>query len=214
VNAAKKVAASGNAQGQVDVDGYRGKVADAVGIEVGDLVAQGRDNPRAAMLRMIAAYFLLQQDRLSVGDIARIMDTTESWVRSSTSYIARRVNSYTAFRIYIEQTIGAYALVSPRAPGEPASGTDGIRERIAGVVGVSVAELVAFERDNDAEIVQRVAAYLLLSKDGLPVAEVAQVMAKGEAWVRSSRQYVESHIRRDAGLRSYVEKTAEAYVRA
>src|SRR5208282_4509687 len=97
VNAAKKVAASGNAQGQVDVDGYRGKVADAVGIEVGDLVAQGRDNPRAAMLRMIAAYFLLQQDRLSVGDIARIMDTTESWVRSSTSYIARRVNSYTAF---------------------------------------------------------------------------------------------------------------------
>jgi cob(I)alamin adenosyltransferase len=96
----------------IDVNGYRERVAGAVGLGVTELVGSNRNDPRAAMLRMVAAYLLLQGDRLAVGDVARIMDKSEQWVRDSTDYIERRMTGYHAFRIYIEKTIATYALAS------------------------------------------------------------------------------------------------------
>jgi hypothetical protein len=107
----------------LDIDGYRERVAGAVGMAVSELVGSNRDDPRAAMLRMIAAYFLLQRDRLPVGDVARIMDRTESWVRESTAYIERRVSHYYAFRVYIEKTMATYALASKGGIGGQISGS-------------------------------------------------------------------------------------------
>lgn len=103
-------------------------------------------------------------------------------MRYATDYIERRMSRSRAYRMHIEQEMVVYAI----ATGQPVSSgeeVDPIRERIAGVVGVKAVELVAFERGNDAEIVQRVAAYLLLSNHELGERLAAQVMGEGEQWV-------------------------------
>jgi len=76
---------------------------------------------------------------------------------------------------------------------------------------MSLVELVAFERYNDAELTQKVASYLLLLKDGLSVAEVAQVMLKDEEWVRSSKHYVQRQVSRDRDWKKYVDETMATY---
>lgn len=86
----------------------RERVADAVGMEAGELVAPRRDDPRGAMLRMIAAYLLLEGDRLPIAEVARIMGKPESWVRSAKDYIERRTNHYYAFRVRMEKMLAAY----------------------------------------------------------------------------------------------------------
>jgi hypothetical protein len=96
----------------IDIDGYRERVSEAVGIAVSELSAQGRDNPQVVMLRMIAVYFLFARDHLLVVDIARIMNRNESYVRYATGYIERRMSRYYAFKVYIEQTMATYALAS------------------------------------------------------------------------------------------------------
>jgi len=85
---------SGN--GQTDIEGYRERVARAVGMEAGELIASRRDDPRAAMTKILAAFLLLRQDQLPVGEIAKIMDKPEQWVRDSTNYIERRIAHYYA----------------------------------------------------------------------------------------------------------------------
>ncbi len=78
---------------------------------------------------------------------------------------------------------------------------------------MTVTELVAFERDNDAAIVQKVATYMLLSHDELSEGEVAEVMCKSEQWVLSAKDYVERHLKRgDQGLKDFVKKTAASEV--
>ena len=72
-------------------------------------------------------------------------------------------------------------------------------------------ELVAFERDNDAELTQKAASYLLLSRDGLSVAGVAQVMLKDEEWVRDSKHYVQRQVSRDRDWKKYVDETTATY---
>lgn len=96
----------------IDIDGYRERVADAVGIAVSELTAQERDNARVVVLRMIATYFLFARDHLLVVDIARIMNRNESYVRYATDYIERRMSHYYAFKVYIEQNMATYALAS------------------------------------------------------------------------------------------------------
>ena len=44
----------------LDIEGYRTRVAGAVGMAAGELIASRRNDPRAAMLRMVAAYLLRQ----------------------------------------------------------------------------------------------------------------------------------------------------------
>jgi hypothetical protein len=109
VSTATKTAA-GN--GRIDVDGYRERVADAVGIAGGELSAQGRDDPQLVMSRMVAGYFLCARDRLLVVDIARIMNRNESNVRYAIDYVERRMDRYYAFKVYVEQTMATYALAS------------------------------------------------------------------------------------------------------
>ena len=212
MSAAKKQQAE-----QIDIDGYRELIADAVGLEVGELTGVKRDDPKVAILRRIAAYVIAQQDGLPLGDVARILDDSESWVRSSIDDIQRRISKYGPLGLRIEQMAAGYALASVRA-GKPASGAtstgvaiESYRQRIASAVGMTVAELVAFERDDDAEIVQRVATYLLLEKEELPASEVALVMGKDEQWVRSAREYVRRRLKRDSNLKNYVEKTTAGY---
>ena len=44
----------------LDIGGYRERSAGAVGIAVSELTASRRDDPRAAMVRMVAAYLPVQ----------------------------------------------------------------------------------------------------------------------------------------------------------
>jgi hypothetical protein len=123
----------------------------------------GRDVANLLITGMVSAYFLFARDQMMPADIATVMAKGESWVRYATDYIERRMSRSHAFRMHIEQDMAAYAIATGR-PVSSAEEVDPIRERIAGVVGVKAVELVAFERGNDAEIMPRVAAYLLLSK--------------------------------------------------
>jgi hypothetical protein len=100
------------APAQLDVEGYRARVADAVGMAVVDLIGQSRQDPTIAVKRMIAAYFLFRRDHLVISDIETIMAKTESWVRYATDYIERRTDRSYAFRTHIEQEMAAYALAN------------------------------------------------------------------------------------------------------
>ena len=199
----------------IDIDGHRDMIASAVRIGMDELTTTKRDDPRGAMLRMVAAYVLLRQDKLSLDSIAQIMGENESWARSSTDYVARRIGHYYAFKLYVDGMLETYARVRIEAGKVSGLGVDGIRRRIADAVGITVAELVAtiaLELNNDAEIIQKVAAYLLLSKDKLSVSEVAEVMCKPAQWALSAKDYVERHVKREQGLRDFVARTGEAYL--
>ncbi len=103
--------ATGNGKavaGTLDVAGYRDRVASAVGITADELISSRRNDPRLSMTQMCAAHLLLQGDRLAIGDIARVMDKTEEWARTSTDYIELRVNRYYAFSVYIDKTMATY----------------------------------------------------------------------------------------------------------
>jgi hypothetical protein len=200
---------------KLDVEGYRDMIAPVVGIGVDELTTTRRDDPRSAMLRMVAAYVLLRQDKLSLDSIAQIMGENESWARSSTDYVARRIGHYYAFKLYVDGMLETYARVRIEAGKVSGLGVDGVRKRIADAVGITVAELVAtiaLELNNDAEIIQKVAAYLLLSKDKLSVTEVAEVMCKPAQWALSAKDYVERHVKREQGLKDFVARTGEAYL--
>jgi chromosome segregation and condensation protein ScpB len=207
--------------GKVDVDGYRARIADAVGMAVGELIAARRNDPRAALLRQVAAYFLAQQDRLEVDEIAKILDAPEQWVRDSIAYIERRKFHYYAFSVYLERVAATYELAS-RGTAQPigktaASGIDVnlYRQRAAAAAGVTAAELVAASGDDpDAETVQKVAAYLLLSRDRLEVGDVARILCRSEQWARASNDYVERQVKRSGELRTFVERATATYARA
>ncbi len=194
----------------VDIDAYRQLVADAVELDVIELVAvRGeREGPNAdaAMRRMIATYLLFSRDQLSVGDVARIMDQTESWVRYSRDYIERRIGNYVAFKRRVDGMSEAY-------PG--LIDIEGYRQRISGAVGLAPGELVKTDiGEQDAENARQIAVWLLLSKDQLPVLAVERIMDRSEMWVRSSKDQVERGIRRNKEFKAYVEKTTAAYVLA
>jgi hypothetical protein len=200
----------------VDIEGCRELVAGAVGLDVGELTAAKRDDPNVAILRKIAAC-ILAQDKMPLGDVAGILDESESWVRNSIDDIQRRISKYYALSLRVEQMAASYALASIRA-GKPAKGVtasgapiESCRQRIAVAVGMSVIELVAFERDNDAETMQRVATYLLLLKEELSVSDAAKVMCKSEQWIRSAEEYVSRHVKREQRLKDFVAQTTEAY---
>lgn len=97
---------------EVDVEGYRALVADAVGLAVVQLVGEATESPRVMMARSVAAYFLRERDHLVFPDIAIVMDKPERWVRYQVDYIKRRMDRYHAFRIYIEQEMASYAVAS------------------------------------------------------------------------------------------------------
>lgn len=97
---------------KVDVEGYRARVADAVGVAIVELIGHGRDNPNVVMRRMVAAYFLFKRDHIIEAEVAMIMEKSESWVRYSTDYIERRMDRSYAFRTYVEQEMAAYAVAS------------------------------------------------------------------------------------------------------
>ncbi|MGC2493282.1 hypothetical protein [Candidatus Binatus sp.] len=189
------------ANGKADIDGYRKLVAGAVDLEVGELTGAKRDDPNVAIRRKIAAY-IVHQDRMPLGDVAGILDESESFVRYSIDDIERRISNYLAFKLSVDRMLGTYARACIEAGKVSDVRVDGIRLRIASRVGMTVTELVALESNNDSEIVQKVAAYMLLSHDRLSAAEVAEVMFKGEQWVLSAKGYVERDLRRgDQGLR-------------
>ena len=98
--------------GNLDVEGYRQRVADAVGLAIVDLLGEKIDSPRIDMARAVATYFLRERDHLVVPDIAIVMDKPESWVTYKVDYIKRRMDRYHAFRIYIEQEMTGYAVAS------------------------------------------------------------------------------------------------------
>lgn len=201
----------------VDIDGYRDMISAAVRVDVGELTATRRDDPRGAMLRMVAAYVLLHQDKLPLDSIAQIMGENESWARNSTDYVARRIAHYKAFKLYVDGMLMTYERVCTAAGKVSGVGVDGIRRRVADAVGITVTELVALvglELNNDAEIIQKVAAYLLLSKDALSVSEVAHVMCKGEQWVVSAKDYVERHVKREQSLKDFVRESMATYALA
>jgi len=202
----------------LDITGYRERAAAAVGMDASELIAPRRDDPRAALLRMIAAYLLLEQEQLSVAAIAKIMEKSESYVRDSTDYISRRAAHYYAFSIYIQRTIAAYALANAET-GKPTgqvlrSGVDiaGARDRLAAATEMTVKELVASDSDDqDAEMIQRVGAYLLVARDRLPLGEAAVILNRTPGWVGSAKEYVERQVKRNADLRAFVESAAAKY---
>jgi hypothetical protein len=212
------MAANGAIKSSLDIGGYRERGAAAVGLEVGELTSAESNGwqevegatrraqaAETALLRRIVAYALLRRDELPFGDIAQILDETVSWARYSIDYVERHVERSYAFRRKVDQVMEAYG------PGAPIGR---VRKRIAGVVGLRVEELVAIENGSDTEMMQRVAVWLLLSKDGLPIGQVAGVMGKDEQWVRSAKDYVERRVKRDDGLKAYVEKTTAAHALA
>ena len=172
--------------GRIGVEAFRVRVADAVGLAVSELITSRTNDPRAALLRMVAGYFLQTQDKLSVGEIAKILEAPEQWVRDSINYVERRVAHYYAFRVYIEKAMDAYALTTGKPTAQAAaSGVDieRYRQRAAAAAGVTTDELIApSSDDSDAETVQKVAAYLLLSRDELGVADVARILCRSEQW--------------------------------
>ena len=204
----------------VDIDGCRDRIASLVdemtairGSLFDKVMVTGRDDPRVAMLRMVAAHILLNQDKLSLDEIAQVLGETESWVCNSTHYVERRIGNYYAFKLYVDRMIETYARVCSTEAGKASrAGVNAIQRRIAGLVGMTVTELLEFQRDNDMEIVQKVAAYLLFSHDELVGSEVAEVMLKDERWAVAAKDYVEHRLRRgDQGLKDFVTKTTEAY---
>jgi hypothetical protein len=205
------------AESAINVDGYRERVAGAVGMALDELISSNRADPRANLLQMVAAYLLRDGGGLPVSEIARVMDKDESWVRSATDYIERRVYHYYAFKVHVEQTMATYALAS-MALGKPgkvsASGVDidGYRERIAHAAGMTAKKLVAFNSDDqDAETMQKVVTYVLLSRD-LLVGDVALIVNRDEQWIRSSKTYIQQRIKRDPNLKVCVESTIAMYL--
>jgi hypothetical protein len=201
-----KVRETPNTSG-VDIDAYRELVAAAVGLDGVELIATRHEretpNRNAPMLRQIATYLLFSRDRLSIGDIAQIMDQTESWVRSSKDYVERRIGNYAAFKFKVDWMMDKYPGLIDIA---------GYRQRIADAVGLAPSELVKTDiGEQDAENARQIAVWLLLSKDQLPVLDVARIMARSEQWVRSSQDQVERGIRRNRELKAYIERTTAAY---
>jgi uncharacterized protein (DUF2164 family) len=201
------------ANGRIDIDAHREKVAGVVDLEVGELTS-AEDNgwqsigaaiqrgqaAERSVRRHMAAYVLFRCDELPVRDIAEILQRTESQARFSIDWIARRVGSY-AFKQKVDRAMAAYG----------SEAVDRARRRIAGVLGVTLAELVeVVDRDSEPELVQQVGAYLLV-KDGLEIGVIAQVMFKNEVWVRIANEYVERHVSRERGLKDFVAKTSALY---
>ena len=199
----------------MDIDGYRERISAAVGLEVSELTS-GTKGPEITMRRRFGAY-ILSRDNLPIGDIARILAESESFVRYSIDYVERRIYTYRALSLRVDQMAAGYALLSVRAGKQTSEAvTSGVaiescRQRIASAVGLSVVELVAFERDNDAELTQKVASYLLLSREGLSIAGGAQVMLKDQEWVRDSKHYVQRQVSRDRDWKKYVDETTATY---
>ena len=200
------------ANGKADIDGYRKLVAGAVDLEVGELTGAKRDDPNVAIRRKIAAY-IVHQDRMPLGDVAGILDESESFVRYSIDDIERRISNYLAFKLSVDRMLGTYARACIEAGKVSDVRVDGIRLRIASRVGMTVTELVAPQNKltwrNCPEVWReqcRARCIRILS-----AAEVAEVMFKGEQWVLSAKGYVERNLRRgDRGLKDFVAKTTAA----
>lgn len=197
----------------VDIDDYRERISAAVGLEVSELAGLVGKDPEVTMRRRFGAYILSKQDSLPLGDIASVLAESESFVRYSIDDVERRIYKYRALSDRVEQMAAGYAFASVRAGKQSSSGVaiESCRQRIASAVGMTIVELVAFEHDNDAALTQKVASYLLLSRDGLSVASVAQVMLKDEEWVRSSKHYVQRQVSRDRDWKKYVDETTATY---
>ena len=207
------MAVDGSVKSSLDIEGYLERGAAAVGLEVSELTSAKNNRwqedqatrraqaAEVALLQRIVAYVFFR-DELPVGDIARILGETESWARCSIEYVERKIDKSDAFKRKVDQMMGVYG---------PGAAIKRVRGRIAGVMGLNVEELVALENGSDTEMMQRVAVWLLLTKDGLPIGEVASVMGKGEQWIRSAKEYVDRHVKRDEGLKAYVEKVTTAY---
>lgn len=201
----------------IDIEDYRERISAAVGLEVIELMSPARKDPNVTMRRRYAAYILSQRDSLPLGEIASVLADSESFVRHSIHDVEHRVYMSSVLSLLVEQMAAAYAFAGVRAGKQSSEATtsgvaiESCRQRIASAVGMSLVELVAFERYNDAELTQKVASYLLLLKDGLSVAEVAQVMLKDEEWVRSSKHYVQRQVSRDRDWKKYVDETMATY---
>lgn len=100
------------AKAALEIESYRERVGAAVGMEVSELIAERLNDPRAALVRQVAAFLLLQDTRLSIGEVATILDKNEPWVRTAADYIERRCAHYYAFRIYVEQRAESYTALS------------------------------------------------------------------------------------------------------
>ncbi len=106
----------------VDIDACRDRIASLVdemtvirGSLFDRVTVTRRDDPWVAMLRMVAAHILLNQDKLSLDEIAQVLGETESWVCNSTHYVARRIGNHYPFKLYVDRMIETYARVCMEA---------------------------------------------------------------------------------------------------
>jgi hypothetical protein len=187
------------------IDGYRERIAGTVDLGVAELIASEPNNPNASLVRKIAAHILLSHEKLSVCDTALVLDRTESQVRYSADYIERRMATYRAFEMRIEQMTETYALRSIRIVSH--------RELVASAVGLTSSQLVQDVDDGEVVAAQRVAVYLLISRDGLPIVDVTRIMQRNEEWALHMNGWVEREARRNGSFRKYVEKITSAYGR-